>query len=400
MKVFDQERWLPLRAADGVDGVDGGGAEPSAGEAQPTGPGSGRSDLRQQLEKNFEADRTRDTQQQEPAAKKEKAPRRVAGGAEIDPAPAEAAPAEGAEAAPAEGVAPEATEAPAVAAPEAFSKEAKAEWDKTPPAVQAAITKREADVARGVAELRNRYSDIDQALAPHLDAIRAHGKTPASAVAHLFTWFQAMAANPREAFPALLQSFGYTPDAIFGQQQEPAGEQPAGELAPAVQKYIGNLENKISELQQAFSSEIGTLKGTFAEQTQAKTNEMLESWSQNKPHFQEVRGAMANLLAAGVIPLKDGKVDLDAAYESAVYSVPEIRQKVLAAQAKTQQDAIAAKAAAERKAQQDQADKARKTAVSLNGGAPGVPGQAGAKPGGKRKSVRESILEAREQLAE
>ena len=115
---------------------------------------------------------------------------------------------------------------PATPAPAAWTKEAKEVWAQLPPAVQAAVVKREADVQKGVDELKQRYTDLDQALAPHVQAIRQHGHTPAQAVHQMFSWFQALTANPDAAFPALIKSFNYDPRRLVPQQQ-PAAAQPA-----------------------------------------------------------------------------------------------------------------------------------------------------------------------------
>src|SRR4029077_10540555 len=134
---------------------------------------------------------------------------------------------------------------------------------------------------------------------------------------------------------------------------------------------------------------------TFAQQSQAKTDEQLAMWSQGKTHFEDVRKLMADLIASNTVPLKNGQVDLDRAYEMAIYADPNVRTKVLAAEKEAERKAAVAKAAAEKKAQQEAADKARKAAVSITGAAPGTPGTPG-KPTGKRKTVRESLNEAME----
>lgn len=401
MKLLDN--WKPLYAIAGEDAGGGTTPEPDAGGSPPPpadGPGSGRSELRQQLEKNFETDR-KATEKRGSAA--QKSPRRVAGGAELVEG-GEVQPPEGAEVvAGAEGEAPPAAIAPVGPAPEGFSKEAKAEWEKTPAKVQEAVLKRENDMAQGVAALKGRYTDLDQALQPHMEAIRRHGHTPAQAVNQLFSWFQALAQNPKVAFPALAKSFNMDLNALVGPAGQPQpgteGQQPVGAIPPELQKYITDMQQEVLNLKQAFGQEVNGLKSTFQQQSEAKTQEILTNWSKDKPHFDAVRGLMANLIASGAIPLKEGQVDLDGAYEMAIYANPDVRTQVLTAQQDAAKKAADAKIAAEKVAQQTQADKARKAAVSVGGGAPGAPGgNIAGKPLAKRKSVRESIMEAREEL--
>jgi len=400
----------PLYAPETETGAEGAeGAEPRIplNELPADGPGSGRSKLRKDLEKNFETDRT--ARAREDVSEKQVRKTKVAvNHQEVEEEPevegeVEEAAAEGAEGAGEEGVQAET----AWAAPEGWSKEAKAEAAKVPPAVQAAITKRETDMAKGVAEIKQRYADMDQAIQPRVDLIRKHGHTPAQAVNQLFTWFEALANRPDQAFPALMQSFRWDPRALLAHVQpaakEPGAEgeqQPAGDVPPAVQDYINKMELRQQQLEQAVTQKFGHLENTFAEQSFAKTNDVLRNWSKDKPHFEDVRMAMAHFIGSGLVPpLENGSADLDKAYDMALYAMPDVRSKVLAEQSAKATADRKAKAEAEKKAQQAAADKARKTGLSITGGAPGAAvASQGKKP--KSKSVRESIEEARRELAE
>jgi hypothetical protein len=377
-------------------------AEPDAGA------GSGRSSIRKSLEKGFEDSRKTEAERDKKGkfTKQPKTAKRVAGGAELEPADdAEPAEVEAAEGEPAE---PAADAAPQTAAPEAFSKEAKAEWAKVPAAVQAAILKRETDTAKGVEELKGKYKDLDSALAPHMNEIRKNGHSPAQAVSQLFAWMQALAGNPDVAFPALAKSFGYDL-AKFAPQAAPAAAaaaapadpaaQPTGAVPPELQKYINDLQQKVESLEKNFGTQLGEVKSTFQRENEEKTNAVLMNWAKDKPHFDAVRGMMAQFIQSGAVPLKEGQVDLDGAYDMAVFAHPEVRAKVLAEQ-EAKKVADAKKKAAEVAAKkQADADKARKAGVSVGTGAPGDT-PAPAKKSGKGKSVRDSIMEAREQLSE
>jgi len=210
-----------------------------------------------------------------------------------------------------------------------------------------------------------------------------------------------LAVNPTQAFPALAKSFNLDLAQVMAAQQKPAGAegQPAGAVAPEVQQYITEMQNRLAAIEQGFSQKLGTVESQIQQQAESKTNEVLAMWSKDKPHFEAVRKTMANLIASGTVPLKDGQVDLDGAYDMAIYAMPDVRTQVLKAQQEAEKKAVAAKIEAEKKAQQAQADKARKAAVAVSGSAPGIPSIAG-KPKGPKKSVRESIMEARQELEE
>lgn len=403
------DKWKPLYAPEGEVGADTGAeiapAPPPMNEAPVDGPGSGRSKLRSQLEKNVETVRTRD----EAAAKAPKAPQKSRARQELEEQEAEVPEQEVTEPV----VEDQQTEQPQVLAPEGWAKEAKAEWEKLPPTVQAAVAKREADMAKGVDEIKKKYSEIDQALAPRMEVIRRHGHTPAQAVNQLFAWFEALSANPVQAFPALAQSFKFDLRHIPGlqqvlqQQQDPKLAQqeqkpidPA-EIPQGVQNYVKSLEQRINELKQGVSQQFTQLTSSFAQQQQAKTEEILMTWAKDKPYFDDVRKMMAHLISSQAVPpLANGSADLDKAYDMAIYALPDVRQRVIDAQKKTEDDARKAKAATEKKLQQEQADKARRAGASLTPGAPGAAVAQQGKPKGKSKSVRESIMEARQELSD
>lgn len=320
------------------------------------------------------------------------------GGKEAEAAPVAAAPAEA-----------------EIPAPESLPKELKAEWDKAPAAIKQAFIKREQDMAHGVQELRNRYSLIDQAISPHTDALRQMNATPGEAVNRMFLWFKALAGKPADAFPALAQSMGIdwtklTAPKVAGQapvEGQPGASTGAPEIPEPVRQYVGSLENQIKEMQQyvqQIGGRFGNVEHTINEQNQARTVENLSIWSKDKPYFQEVRQEMGRLIETGMVPLKDGQVDLDTAYERAIYLNPTVRAKVLAEQQQANNQVQQQSVDAATTARQAQVSKARKASVSLPanstpGSGNGAP-TAKKKPGEKlnvRDSLKAAIAELRDQ---
>lgn len=308
------------------------------------------------------------------------------------------------------------TPASTTPAPEALSKEAKAEWDKTPPVVQAAFIKREQDMAAGVQALQQRYNLIDQAIAPHTDALRQMNATPADAVHRMFLWFKALAGKPTDAFPALAQSMGVDWKQLIaaGQQQvDPNATPPEGQPnggAPAipaeVQQYVGRLEGELQKMQQyvqGLGGQLGGIQQNFNQQSEMKTRENLSIWAKDKPYYEELRQDMAKMIESGIVPLKeDGQVDLDTAYERAMYFNPEVRAKVLAAQQQADTTAQQQQTTQVTTARQAQAGKARKAAVSLPvSNAPGASGARSmvtSKKPSQKMSVRDSLKAAMAEL--
>ncbi len=368
--------------AGGGDPDAGGGDSGDGGEAKPL-------TVREQIKKSM-------AEVNEPAAKpKEKKSGRFG-----------ERPAKGQEAAPEQVPAA----APAVAAPASLPKEAAAAWEKTPPEIQAAFIKREQDMERGVVELKKRYDLIDKAIAPHTDALRQMNATPADAVDRMFLWFKALAGRPAESFPALAQSMGIDWKRLIGTTGGPAdqaaaqgtGSGTAPEIPDPVRQYVGSLEKQVAQLGQyvqQISGRFGNVEQNLQTQNMARTQENLNIWSKDKPHFNDVRMDMAKLIETGVIPLKDGQVDLDTAYERAIYFNPEVRAKVLAEQQQANQAVQQKSQEAATTAQQAQVTRSRKASVSLP--ASTTPGQlngaAKSKPG-QKLSVRDSLKAAIGQL--
>jgi hypothetical protein len=259
-------------------------------------------------------------------------------------------------------------------------------------------------VQRGVDELKGKYADLDQALAPHVAVIRQHGHTPAQAVQQMFAWFQALQANPDAAFPALAKSFNWQPKQPQSAAQAATAAPAVGadgkplEQAPPVipdqvQQYIEGMRQELAQLRYGVSQQLGGMQQNFQQQQEAKTNEILANWSKDKPHFEKVRGTMAQLLSSGAVPLIEGRVDLDAAYAKAVRINDDVFAEVQAAE-RTKADAEAkAKIDAKAKADEAAAKAAKVAAASVGPGAPGS-AAATASKNTKKRSVRESLLAA------
>ncbi len=313
----------------------------------------------------------------------------------------------------ADGQPAEGAGATSVKPPEGWPPAAANEWASMSPTAQAVVAKRFAETQKGVTELKARYADIDRAVQPHLDAIRSHGHTPAQAVHQLFAWFQALAQNPGQAFPALARSFNYDlsqfvqPPAGVPQQPAQAGGQASagaaaeaeGDIPPSVQRYIDTLASQFGGHIGQLNQGLEYLHRNYQAANAAKTNEVLMSWSKDKPHFERVRQTMAQLISSGAVPLVEGRVDLDGAYAKAVWMDDTTRAEMLAKQEADKAEAAKAAAAAAAKAQADKVGAARRANVSLTPGAPGTdPGAAARGQRKKGMSVRESIQQAREEL--
>jgi hypothetical protein len=271
--------------------------------------------------------------------------------------------------------------------PQAWTKEEKAVWESLPDAAKAAITRREADTAKGVNELRTRYQDIDTAIAPYKAVMTQNNVTPGQAINQLFKWHMELAGpNKVQAFRDLAKSFGVDPATIAAAPattETQAGAAPDNQIPDNLRPVIANLENRLKAIDERESAAMQNA----AKQTWA-------NWSHDKPHAEKVRGLMANLINSDLAliqagqpqisnTIKNGSIDMDAAYQAAVYAHPDVRATLL--QEEQQKRDAATKAAVE---------KAKKAGASLRSGAPAGTVTPASSASPRVETVAESIKRA------
>lgn len=261
--------------------------------------------------------------------------------------------------------------------PTGWSTEAKALYGSLPPAIQAAVSRREAEVSAGFAQyqgLKHRHDEYERVIAPRRQYYANEGISDVQAYDNIWKWFEALRNSPQEAFPQLVKLFGIDPSTVLPSGS--ANPNPQNPDTTSLLQHIRRLE-----------SQVGQVTGTFEQQQMAARQQELASWSTAKdatgtplrPHFEKVRVTMGRLMQAGVA------TTLDDAYQQAMRIDPGVQADE--------------KAAAERKAAEDALTRRgggtqRRAAVSVRGGSPN--GAAGAAhPTSIRESLREGFAAAR-----
>ena len=198
------------------------------------------------------------------------------------------------------------------APPTAWTSAAKKEWERLPPAVKAAVAKREIDASRGVEQLKQKYAQEDAAWAKHEPVLRAHGASRAAAIENLLGWHNALARDPVRFFPELIKSMGpEVGQALLRHAQQLQAQQGSGG-AQAQQTNGGAFDPRV--VQQYVDQRVGTLENQMMEAQQARTNEILENWARGKKYYSRVRATMSDLLmphpttGRAIVPLKNGAV--------------------------------------------------------------------------------------------
>lgn len=290
---------------------------------------------------------------------------------------------------------------PTISPPPYYKNKGKSVWDGLSADHKKLIVAREAEISNGFAQVSQRLrnvEEIEKAIAPRLQYIQAYGTTPGVVVDRLFQWMEGI-NNPRtrlSTFKELAQSFGVDVNQLASgvQSQQQENSQPQDqEPPPWFQDFSGAVEQ-----------EIGSIKQTFASQQERAMEHYILNWAKDKPHYETVRELMGQLLAGGAIPLKNGTVDLDGAYEAATKLHPEVSaQMQQEASQKAAQEATA-KAAKDAKEKLEKVERARKAGSGIRPAAPSVASAGRISnqnlngTGKKSPSVRDSLRQSLDEL--
>lgn len=257
-------------------------------------------------------------------------------------------------------------------APSILPKEVQAAWGSIPADVKNYVTKTQKELADIKAESGRKaqhYKEIDAAIAPYTQAIQSWGATPAQTVDRLFKWMDCLTGPHKYHYiQELAYNFGIDLDGLYAQkyagqpQQQQTQEQNNQQNNQQTQQQQDYVDPRVAQAIEAMYEEVNQLKSTQVQQRQNSAANYVESWAglqpdgtyKNKPYFSQVRQLMYGLLANGAVPLVNGQLDLDTAYENACYSNPEVRQLLLAQQAEDKQQK-----AIETRAKKDAEEKAK-----------------------------------------
>lgn len=253
----------------------------------------------------------------------------------------------------------------AVDAPGPWAADAKAEWSKLPPAVQAAVMKREAEMNEGGRQWSDQKRRYEAILAPAAQAFQARNLSVEDGLNRLLSAQDFLDREPASAIAWLAKSYGVD---LQNLASNPPAPQPQLQSDPRVQ-----------QLAQQYSTLESQLNGFLQSQTMG----VIESFAKDKPYYAEVESELLKIIpiVKAENPDANPQAVLEKAYDQAVWLNQTVREKLIAdrqqAQQQQQTDAIKAKAA-----------QAAKAAVSVKGSSNGV-----ATPSRKPTMVDESVYD-------
>lgn len=236
-------------------------------------------------------------------------------------------------------------------------------WDQIDPELAEYLQTREQQYASGVSTYKQeweRAKPLTEAMQEFMPLLQQHQMDPATWIRNLGNAHRALATGTPEQKALWFQKLAHDYGVQFNGQ---------GGGDPAVAGFV----NELQQLKQ----DLNHFKTAAQRAEEARTQAEIASFSSGKPHFEKVRGTMAQLLESGVA------TDLDTAYEKACRLDPEIFEQEQQAKAKAQ--------AEEQARQRQQAvSQARQNAVSVKGATPSSVGKA-VQPKGLRAQLEEQF---------
>lgn len=248
---------------------------------------------------------------------------------------------------------------PAPAAPPAgWTAAEKAEWSKLSPVAQAAVSRREAEIARGGQQWSEEKRRYESVLSPVAEAARRNGLSTEDGLKSLLQAQSFLERDPQGAIKWLAQSHGVNLATLAGQPDEGSSASPqqpdiAALVRQAVQQTVAPI---VAPIQQRWQAE--------AQQQQEMTVRAIHSFasSPGHEHYNAVEGTIALLLPQIIQenPEWSNEQKLQEAYDRALYATPATRQQVLDAKESAAEETRRKEATA-------RASRARGAAVSVTG---------------------------------
>jgi hypothetical protein len=278
--------------------------------------------------------------------------------------------------------------------PPSFSVKSKADWAKLPEHVRADIVKREGEMQNGLAALRD-YKDLKS----YADLATRHGTTikdyidrtlrientirqnPQAGIAQILVNMgvpQAQAAQMLGEMATKLGFKGLTGQGQPGAQTPNASEDPlAAAIAPILQPMLQPLMQQLQTMQGAVSARQTADRN--AEEAALLTEINNFASDPDNLYFENLAETMTQLMSSGMVPRSgNAKADVQTAYRMAAQLHPEVSEALI-------EKRIADKAEAQRKADQEAANKARNASRSISGS--NMPGARVTEPQGRQSGV-------------
>ena len=218
---------------------------------------------------------------------------------------------------------------PAKPRPSSWKKDYEESWGKLDPTLQDYITQREADFAKGVSTYKNQWEQAQPILSTmekFAPILQQNGVDPAQWINSLGTAHQTLVYGTpdqkMQMFAQLANDYGIDLNGLTGGQ--------------AVSPQFSMIAQELSQIKNQWQQ----FQSQQEQQEQAQLKSEIDSFSKDKPYFDDVRETMAGLLQNNMAS------DLNTAYDKAIRLHDDIWQKIQSEQVKSSQTEQKSKIAA------------------------------------------------------
>lgn len=232
---------------------------------------------------------------------------------------------------------------PVRAYPKSWTRGLESKYDTLDPDVVSQIEKRESDMENGfkrIEQIKQFHDEINQVILPYMPTLNSLGKKPSEAIKELlnadYTLRNAAPNQKKDYFNRLAKNYGIDLGTVSTVQSEPLAQ---------LQDKIYQLETQLHQNQQASQQQSQT--AAFAPYIN-EVNQFASDPAHS--HYETVRPIMAALIESGAA------VDLQSAYDQALWTRPDLRDQQLSEQRKTWQEE-----------EKERVNKAKQAAVSVKG---------------------------------
>lgn len=259
--------------------------------------------------------------------------------------------------------------ASALRPPDRWSKEDKEQFASLPREAQKIVLKREADVERhltkesqAIADLKRHYDSLESILGPRRQELAQYGyQNDAQAIDVLFKHSDFAIRDPAGYVLWFSQHRGVDLAELADRQMQDGYEAHQADADPALTQLSNRVQTLEHSQRQAAESYRMSIEQQARQSVDAFATEKDASGNLLRPHVEAVRPLMATLIEQSV---NDGRpIDLQTAYDQAVWAHPETRALML----KAGQGADQARKAAQAKEAAAKAKRAAGTHVRQRG---------------------------------
>lgn len=236
-----------------------------------------------------------------------------------------------------------------VEAPARWTREEKEEFEALDPNVQRILLTRNKGLESSytkamqqVAQERQRYGGIEQAIAPHRQSWNGTGWDDATALNNIMSYWQHANTDPVGFIEQFAQARGLdlasqfapsTEEILAYLNQGEASDVPSPALHPDVARQMETLKNETQQLRQQLAQQQGYISNAEQQrmtQTRSAAAQELDAFQSatdengNPKHefLEDLRGDMSQLLNNGIAQT------LEEAYDKAMWMRPDIRSKL------------------------------------------------------------------------